>query len=59
MSTFRIAGHEVGIELWTRPTDFRGWQLGTERITGSFPGWRLWVGPLHVAVCKLAARVPG
>ena len=55
MHTITIGSYELGAELWCRPASLRDWQFGAERITGRFPGWLLWIGPLHVAVNRKAA----
>jgi hypothetical protein len=52
MRTICLTGREVGAELWCRLTDFQNWQLGMERDAG---GWCGWLGPLHVAACKVGS----
>ena len=49
MKTIRILGREVGLELWCRLTEVRAWQLGTEQYGRTS---LLWLGPLHLAVCR-------
>ncbi len=54
MRTFRILGHEAGFEFWSSPLRIQNWQLGRERLTDAFQTRLCWVGPLHIAVCRVA-----
>ncbi|MDP2121202.1 MAG: hypothetical protein Q8K28_14990 [Hoeflea sp.] len=54
MMTFRIFGHEFGIEFWSNPLRIQDWQLGQERLGDAFQTRLYWFGPAHVAVCKPA-----
>lgn len=51
--TFRIFRHEIEISMWTRPADLSGWQFATEGFTDKHRTRLAWLGPLHVAVCRV------
>lgn len=54
MKTFRIFGHEFGIEFWGRPLRVQDWQLGKERLEDAFKTRLYWFGPVHIAINRSA-----
>lgn len=56
MRTLLFGRYELGIELWSKPRDFRDWDFWYERCGTLFdtPAW--WLGPLHVLLCDTRHR---